>query len=271
MTLLLTECSTAGIVMAADSAITMYRHGKVVETDKRQWRKVLKVPSIGAVIGYWGFIGSITASRFDEWLERTLASVTFSDLPSLAQAIADALNAACHNKPLKDDHAVGVHIAGYHAWDDLVRRPMFYHVHNGPGEYRIEHVLQPLLQGNRLVEVRPVWVGGPRTLFEPHRDLPRADLPIEASIAAIDNGYTTRNGEFYYYSVVWEALQRSFNYLNLIKGFSIPSDPSKALARKGLLIAAVEMMIRLYKCSNRSRIIGGAVTAEAVGPNGILN
>jgi hypothetical protein len=38
MTLVLTELSAAGIAMAADTAITMFRDGEVVEVGKRIWR-----------------------------------------------------------------------------------------------------------------------------------------------------------------------------------------------------------------------------------------
>ena len=41
MTLLVTECSTSGVAMAADSAITKIAKGKIVEVDQKEWRKVL--------------------------------------------------------------------------------------------------------------------------------------------------------------------------------------------------------------------------------------
>jgi hypothetical protein len=60
MTLLLTECSTFGVAMAADSAITKIdANGSIVEVDQTEWRKVLRAPKIIAAVGYWGFVGKI--------------------------------------------------------------------------------------------------------------------------------------------------------------------------------------------------------------------
>jgi hypothetical protein len=142
-------------------------------------------------------------------------------------------------------------------------------VHNGPGYVLTEHVVQPLPQGERLLEVRPRLVAGPRSLFEPHQDFPSQNLSLDANLDLLQRVYTTRNGDFFYYSVVWDALQRSFNYLNLIPNFSIPRDDSLG-ARRGLLIAALETTVRVYRCSNQTRIVGGPVVSVAIRPNGYL-
>jgi hypothetical protein len=272
VTLLLTECSASGVAMAADSAITMIdAKGRVVEVDKREWRKVLRAPKIIAAVGYWGVIGKIhQKGRFDDWLRRIMGQPTYSDLPSLAATLADALNNACGSKPLADGDSAGLHVAGFHPWDDGKCRPFFFHVHNGPGYVRIQEIKQPLPQGERLIEVRPQLVTGPRDLFKLHQDFPREDASLQQNLEMLEGGYITRNGDFFYYSVVWDALQRSFNYLNLIPEFSIPRDRSLG-ARLGLLHAALETTVRVYRCSNQSKIVGGKVTSEAIGPNGWLN
>lgn len=195
----------------------------------------------------------------------------YSDVVSLAARCAEALNKACGNRALEDDQCAGLHVAGFHPWTDGQRRPFFLHVHNGPGYVAIEHVTQQLPQGSRLLEVRPRLVAGRRTLFEPHQDFPSPNATFEENVDLLQRGYTTRNGDFFYYSVVWEALERSFNYLNLIPGFSIPRDPASLGARRGLLVAALETTIRVYRCSNRSRTIAGKVTSEAITANGYLH
>jgi hypothetical protein len=119
------------------------------------------------------------------------------------------------------------------------------------------------------MEVRPKLIAGPRSLFEPHQDFPAKNASLEENLSLLRHGHTTRNGDFFYYSVVWDALQRSFNYLNLIPNFSIPRDDSLG-ARRGLLIAALETTVRVYRCSNQTRIVGGKVVAVAIGPNGYL-
>lgn len=272
MTLLLTECSPAGIVMASDSAITKIDpKGRIVEIDQQGWLKVLKAPKARAAVGYWGFIGKIHRGRFDVWLTKAINQATYSDVLSLGACLADALNKACGNRPLDDDQCAGFHIAGFHPWSDGQRRPFFLHVHNGPGHIEIEHVTEQLPQGRRLLEIRPRLVAGPRSLFEPHQDFPSTSETLGVNLDALNRGYTTRNGDFFYYSVVWEALQQSFNYLNLIRGFSIPSNPTSLGARRGLLVAALETTIRVYRCSNKSRVIAGKVTSQAIGPNGYLH
>jgi hypothetical protein len=270
VTLLVTECSTSGVAMAADSAITKIAKGKIVEVDQKEWRKVLRAPKIIAAVGYWGFIGKIYRGRFDEWLHRTMDQATYSDLPSLAGTLANALNEACGNKALADGESAGLHVAGFHPWKDGLRRPFFFHVNNGPGVVRIGEIKESLPQGERLIEVRPQLVAGPRDLFKPHQGFPRDEATLEENLEMLKHPYTTRNGEFFYYAVVWDSLRRSFNYLNLIPGFSIPRDQSLG-ARRGLLHAALETTVRVYRCSNQSRIVGGKVISEAIGPNGWLN
>jgi hypothetical protein len=111
MTLLVTECSASGVAMAADSAITKIdARGRIVEIDQQGWRKVLRAPVIIAAVGYWGLIGKIYQGRFDEWLDRTMMGAKYSDLPSLAHSLADALNKACGNKALADGESVGLHV-----------------------------------------------------------------------------------------------------------------------------------------------------------------
>ena len=271
MTLLVTECSASGVAMAADSAITKIdAKGRIVEIDQKEWRKVLRAPKIIAAVGYWGFIGKIHQGRFDEWLHRIMQRAKYSDLPALAATLADALNGACGDKPLADGESAGLHVAGFHPWKDGTRRPFFFHVHNGPGGVQIQEIAEPLPRGERLIEVRPQLVTGARDIFKAHQDFPREDASLEENLETLGRGYTTRNGDYFYYAVVWDALTRSFNYLNLIRGFSIPRDQSLG-ARRGLLHVALETTVRVYRCSNQSRIVGGKVLSEAIGPNGWLN
>ena len=51
---------------------------------------------------YWllGRDRRIYNQRFDEWLMREIEGATYSDVPSLATALADIVNKACGRKPL---------------------------------------------------------------------------------------------------------------------------------------------------------------------------
>lgn len=271
MTLVITEVSNVGIVLAADSAITKMRGNKIIEIDQQGWRKVLEVPAIKAGISYWGMIGSVTSIRFDQWLERVIASGNYSDLASFADHLANSLNKACNNKPLTDTRGLGVHVAGYATWGDGKKRPFFYHVHNGHGAMQIQHEVEKLVDGrNRLVAVHPRWEGEPRKLFEKHQDFPCENKSLEENLQILNNGYITRNGDYFFYSIIWDKLQQGFSYLNLIPNVSIPRDPNKLNSRKGLLHTALETTIRVYRCSNQSKIIGGKVRSLAIGPRGYL-
>jgi hypothetical protein len=267
MTLVLTEISPTGIVMATDSAITKFLRGKIVEVDQQGWKKLLYAPKIQAGVSYWGMIGAITQIRFDQWLQRVIQSGHYSDLSSFANHIAATLNTACGNRPLPNNREVGVHVAGYAEWEDGQRRPFFYHVHNGHGTTEIEHEIEEMSDGStRIVAVHPKWISDPRKLFEKHQDFPRLDKSLEENLVALDQGFLIRNGDYFMYMVIWDCLQQGFNYLNLIPGVSIPRDPTNLGSRKGLLHAALETTIRVYRCSNQSKIIGGTVTSLGIGP-----
>lgn len=264
MSLILTELSNAGIAMAADSVISMRREGEIVEQNRRQWRKLLRVPSIRAAISYWGVIGAVTRVQFDQWLQRIIDSGHYTDLDSFADVLVNALNDACHGRPLADGNEVGIHVAGYHPWADGVRRPFFFHVHNGHVIIKIDREFD--VMGNTIA-VHPKWVVDPRTLFEKHQDFPAQDKSIEQNIETLRFGYITRNGDYFFYSIIAGNLYQAFQYINFIPGVSIPRDPSKLSSRKGFLHTTLEIMIRLYGCSNLSRTIGAPVKSLGIGPD----
>ena len=267
MTLVLTEVSSVGIAMAADSAITKLFQGKVVEVDQQGWLKLLPVPTISAGISYWGMIGAVTPTRFDNWLRRVIGSGSYSDLPSFADCLANALNHACHGKPLAEDQDVGIHVAGYSEWSDGVKRPVFFHVHNGNAGMLVHYERD---EEGRVVAVCPEWVSDPRKLFEKHQDFPTRAISLEENLAFLQRGYLTRNGEYFLYAIISDHLSQAFKYINLIPEVSIPRDPSRLGSRKGFLHTMLDIMVRVYRCSNQWRSVGGTVTSLAIGPGGRL-
>ncbi len=267
MTLVLTELSSAGIAMAADSAITKFRRGRIVEIDQQGWSKLLRVPRIRAAVSYWGMIGEVTQTRFDIWLQNVINSGDYRDLPSFADHLADALNDACCGKPLADGQDVGVHVAGYSQWLDGEFRPVFFHVHNGHGRTDID--FQKDEHGN-LVAIHPRWVSDPRKLFEKHQDFPDMSKSLEENLISLQGGCIVRNGAYFFYAVIWLYMQEALRYINLIPGVLVPRDPESLSSRKGFLHTVLEIMIRLYRCSNQSRIVGGTVTSLGIGPQGYV-
>ena len=268
MTLVLTELSPAGIAMAADSAITkLSPEGRIVEVDEQGWTKLLTVPSITAGVSYWGMIGAVTRVQFDVWLRRVIQINAYTDLSSFAEHLVSALNDAAGQQPLADKQDVGIHVAGYGQWPDGQTRPVFYHVHNGHGEYIVH---QEYDSQGRVIAIRPEWVSQPRKLFQKHQDFPKANLSAQENLSLLEKGYTTRNGEFFVYAVLWSQLSSALDYIHLIPGVSFPRDPSDLNSRKGFLHTILEIMVRLYRCSNQSRIIGGDVTSLGIGRKAFL-
>ncbi|NTU81118.1 MAG: hypothetical protein HGA45_17340 [Chloroflexales bacterium] len=262
MTLVLTELSEAGIAMAADSAITKCRQGRIVEVDQKGWRKLLKVPRIRAAISYWGMIGAVTTVQFDTWLQRVIDSDNYTDLHSFADHLVQALNTQCKNKPLGEGLDVGIHVAGYEYWPDGERRPMFIHVHNGHGIMMYRHEFKPTTQ--QITAIIPEWKSDPRKLFEKHQDFPSPGRCIEENLEALHYGYTTRNGDYSLYALIWGQLDRAIQLVNLVPNTSIPRDPCNLSSRKGYLHTILETIVRLYRCSNRSPTIGGTVSSLGI-------
>lgn len=265
MSLVLTELSNAGIAMAADSAISMRsQDGRIIEINRQQWRKLLRVPSIMAAISYWGVIGAITPVQFDQWLQRVVDTGRYTDLDTFADLLVEALNEACHGRPLAAGEEVGIHVAGYYPWADGVRRPFFFHVHNGHAIMRF-HCEVDALRNNYIVH--PRWDADPRTLFEKHQDFPAVNMSIEQNLATLQSGYITRNGDYSIYAIIAEHLYLAFEYINHIPDVSIPRDPLSLSSRKGFLHTTLEMIVRFYGCSNQGQIIGGPVSSLGIGPD----
>ena len=167
MSLVLTELSNAGIVMVADSAISIRNlETNCIEAHSTDWLKVIKVPKLKAGVAYWGTVGLISGSTpFDKFLQRIVEGAHYTTLEEFAEAIACALNKACKEKPLKDE-AVGVHVAGYSRWSDGELRPTFYHVHNGHGEIQIMQQYDGSISPPRITRTTGEWKGEPSRLLK---------------------------------------------------------------------------------------------------------
>jgi hypothetical protein len=275
MTLVLTELSSVGIVMAADSAITYKdeQTGVIKRVDKKGWPKLVRVPRIKAAVSYWGTVGAVTKKQFNLWLkEKVIDSGVYNDLPSFADHLAEVLNKACRNAPLETGQDVGVHVAGYHKWEDGIPKPTFFHVHNGHGTTEVIPRFQIVNGKEQLVEIIPQWTPDPRKLFEKHQDFPSIDRSLAENILILQSirPPTTRNGDYFIYSVVWEAMSDAFDVLNLIPGVSIPRDPGSLRARKDYVHMALETIVLIYQYHQRWPIIGGTVSSLAIGPDNYL-
>ena len=262
MTLILTELTETGIAMTADSAITRMQNGKIIEIDQQGISKILRVPKIRAAISFWGMIGVVTKNQpFDQWLQGIINAENYNDLESFADILVNALNESCNGKPLQEGEEVGIHVAGYAPWVDNELRPFFYHIHNGHGKFITQHETDKY---GALLAVHTKWVSDPRKLFEKHQDFPSTNKSLDENIEGLKTGYITRNGAFFIYAVLAERMQEALNYINLMPSVSIPRDRTNLASRKGFLHIILEMIIKLYRCSNQSKIIGGTVTSLGI-------
>jgi len=269
MTLVLTEITSVGIAMAADSAITKIKGGKILEIDEQGWKKLIRVPKINAGISYWGMIGAITKRQFDIWLQEKIDNGNYTDLNSFADYLVDELNRACKNIPLQQGYDVGIHIAGYSKWTDNVSRPTFFHIHNGHGRIKLNDKRD---SKKNIIYINPVWDSDPRKLFEKHFDFPDPNKPLQENIRILNNGgWITRNGDFFLYSVFQDYINAAIQFIHLSPNIRIPKNPTSISSRKGYLHIILETIIRLYRCSNQSKIVGGSVTSLAIGPKGFIN
>jgi len=265
--------------MATDSAITWHENGKIDRIDETGWSKLIRVPSIYAGVSYWGEIGQVyDRDPFDQFLKRELGCEKFTDLPGLADHLAAVLNREAKGKPIAG--AMGVHVAGYHPWEDGVRRPTLFHVHNGHAKWEIGHSyvasgdIVTVHSGSneigrvelgQLSQVTPHWVAEPRKVFEKYQDFPHTDCGLAKNLRLLDTPRITRNGQFLYFAFLWGKVQEAIEILNRIPEFSIPRDPADLGCRKGYIHTALEIAIGLYRVSNQSRVVGGTVSSLGIG------
>jgi len=268
MTLILTELTSAGIAMVADSAITKIHQGKIIEVNQQGMIKIIRVPKIRAAVSFWGMIGAVTNMSFDQWLQDIINEENYTDLESFADVLADALNDSCNGNPLKNGEEVGVHVAGYAPWEDNETHPFFYHVHNGHGKFVTEHETD---DNDRLVAVHTEWVSDPRKLFEKHQDFPSPQKSFDENMRNLKTGFVTRNGAFFIYAVLANKMQEALNYINLMPEVFLPRDQMNLASRKGFLHTILEIIIKLYRCSNQSKIIGGTVTSLGIASDRYIN
>ncbi len=131
MTLVLTELSFFGIVMAADSAVTHTQPQtglKYVIPNEAQ--KLRVIPYLNAGISCWG-LGSIAGMPTDQWLSNFINSnTTLTALQSFANELERQLNAQV-SPNTSGNNRLGFHLAAFEDYGGTPT-PSFYHIHDGP-------------------------------------------------------------------------------------------------------------------------------------------
>lgn len=256
MTLILTEVSKHGVVMAADSALT--------RVDGRSFygaQKLLPIPQVNAGISIWGNY-NIAGTCADVWTQNFITNDVNSsaNLWDTANLLADKLNNAFGNVI---QERMGFHLAGFDTKNGICG-PAFYHVHNGHYHWELKY--------GEIIEVPDEY---PKT-----REF-KANEDHAPKIYNEDESQLTGNGDFTIFSYLYKSIKPKIeDELKLLTKFEFPY-PSFLSTRGEYLRFWIQFIAELYRLSNfRLRIlpqpatagetsIGGPITILTISDKGI--
>ena len=256
MTLVLTEVSSFGVAMAADSAVT-FGSGRVYVGGQ----KLLPIPQIDAGISIWGK-GNINSNDADIWLQSFIENNISNGMTlwDAANVLADSLNNAFGGVI---SERMGIHVGGFDQKDGI-HGPSFYHIHNG--HYRLEY---------RNGSVKEI----PKE-YPPIREF-RAELDRPPAIySPSDTPKLTRNGDFSIFAFLYDTINPLFKDIQNKTGLTFPY-PAGLASRGEYLRFWIKTVTEIYRLSNaRRRVlpqpvtagdasIGGPVTVLTVSESGI--
>jgi len=242
MTLIITELSTFGIAMVADSAVTYIEQlpsGKETHHVLNGARKLQFIPQLSAGISMWGR-GSIptkhgeifTYTWLGDFIEQHSDVHTIDDF---ANILANELQALLHDKK----EPLGFHLAGYIEIDGI-KMPTFYHVRNVDGDFnKYEH-----------------------HEFIPGQDFPPRELPRNKM-------YITRNGDYGPYAVLSQAVFQALPAIQGGIGLDIPHPSLQG--RMSYHSAWVRFVSELYASSRLLKTIGGNIASLGIYPGGQID
>jgi hypothetical protein len=247
--ILITEVTSFGVVMLADSIISGAAEGKAgSHAGSAGVRRLLAVPSLHAGVGYWG-MDELAGRVTDAWLTEFLAehAARCATVGDLARALADELNRLVGPVP-GGQFNLGFHVAG-HEDDGDESLPSFYHVHAGVSQ---------------ALQMRGISVDPDR--FNANHDLPPS---LSRDLVAQGRMYLTHNGQFQLYSLLLQLLGSLSQHLRP-RGVVIPSQANLA-GRVDYLTFQVRTVAELYRLSNLGPLVGGTLRYLALRPGEIAS
>jgi hypothetical protein len=241
MTLVITELSTFGIAMVADSAVTSTEEvpsGRAISRVLTGVQKLQPVPYLNAGLSVWG-LGELPTSSgrvsTDLWLFDFIQEhESIESLDDFANTLAAELQRVAGDV----DEPMGIHLAGYVDVDgeDL---PTFYHVRNNDGDFR---------RG-----------------YDIHDFVPGQDFPPQA----VDQGwYRTRNGDYGAYAVLSSAVEAALAHIQQDPTLDLTVPSESLQGRVAYLAAWLRFVSDLYASSSLLRTIGGEISALGIAPTG---
>lgn len=246
MTLVLTELSTLGIAMAADSAVTSINlQTGLSHAVPNAANKLQVIPYLDAGISCWG-LGSISGQLTDEWLRQFIDSnATFDTLGDFATELAAQLNAQVSPNTSRENR-LGFHLAGFEECNGEPT-PSFYHIHDGP---------------STALERRGIQVDPSR--FNANHDMPSELFQKHARTGFV---YITRNGDYQLYARIFGLLEGFFSQLRPM-GIVVPNSQNLA-DRAEYLVFQIRTVSEIYRLSNLIPGIGGGIHFLTICDQGI--
>ncbi|MBA7503150.1 hypothetical protein ES706_01758 [subsurface metagenome] len=247
MTLVLTEISRYGIVMGADSAVTCETQLPTGERVPRVLigvQKLFSVPYLKAGVSCWGY-GQIGDIETDVWLNDFIWRLEgqVGTLQEFARRLRDELRAIIG--PGSGQGECGFHLAGFvEEQGPLV--PDFWHIHNGPSEY-----------------FRDIDA----TIFNANHDLAVARAQGRYDPSNPNMIYITRNGDYRFYAVWWEAFEKVIDNFLRAQGIQVPKPSLQG--RIEYVRFQIRSISEIYKMSTRLPSIGGEISTLAIETSGI--
>jgi hypothetical protein len=238
MTLIATEVSEYGIVMVADSAVTVREPGEPVVPGPL-YEKLHPIPPLHGCLSMWG-AAAIDGKQTDEWIAEFLAAQVYCDsLAELVTRLAETLGALGISVPL------GFHVAGY-----------------------VENEAEPLLFHVRNCNIR---ADGGYTVgeFVTGQEFPRPDDRNPARILSIkdlDGGMWLWNGLFQTYALLEKALRP---ILDPVAGVLEAPMPPVDLGKRALyVVGLVRFVMVLHACAGRTGSIREPLRSAVIAPTG---
>jgi len=242
MTLVLTELSSDGIAMVADSAVTMInRASGAVSVSPTPAKKLQYVPYLNAGVSCWG-MGRIGTATTDDWLSNFISSGSgASSIGEFASALACALQAEVGGNP-DGECRLGFHVAGFETYNGS-QVPSFFHVHDGPSS---------------TLAARGIKV-------DPKRINANHDVPPD-SFGPLGRSWITRNGDYQLYAALDKHLSSFFGALQS-SGIIMPHSTNVS-DRADYLVFQARLVADIYRLSNLHPGIGGPIEFLAMTPSG---
>jgi hypothetical protein len=261
MTLVLTEATSLGIVMAADSSVTLF------SPSNRSFvggQKLLPIRSLNAGVSVWGAFSVPMSNNqwepMDIWLQRFIKTKINNKMGlwEAAETLASALNSV-FRKPL--EMYSGMHIAGFDVDEHGNEFPAIYHVHNGHHKIGIVDRKAVYMENESPREFRAHKDHSPRTMRE-------------------GESFMLRNGDFFVFSVLSNVLGGLFRQLHELIDFSFPY-PYTLESRGEYLRFWISLVSQIYRHSNMFKLdidmpttigdahIGGPISVLTIDKEGI--